>query len=141
MTKRPFGISALGAFSLIGAVLAGVSAISLAFPGSPLEPMWQLNPRGHQGLASLHGWAVLLLAAVSGACVVTGIGLLRLRRWGYAFAVGGLAIHLVGDILNAASGAEPRAIIGVPIVVALLAYLSRPHVKSAFRSSERRGQE
>jgi uncharacterized membrane protein (DUF2068 family) len=95
--------------------------------------MWQLNPRGHQGLASMHGWAILLLAAVSGACALTGIGLLGLRRWGYALAVAGLAIHVVGDILNVVSGTEPRAIIGIPIVVALLVYLSRPHVKSAFR--------
>ena len=133
--KRPFGISALGVFSLVGAVLAGVSAVSLAFPGSALEPMWQLNPRGHQGLVHMHGWAILLLAVVSGACALTGIGLLGLRRWGYALAVAGLAIHVVGDLFNVVSGTEPRAIIGIAIVVALLVYLSRPHVKSAFRRS------
>ncbi len=47
-------------------------------------------------------------------------------------AVAGLSIHLVGDILNVVSGTEPRAIIGVPIVAALLVYLSRPHVRRAF---------
>jgi hypothetical protein len=130
--KRPFGIGALGLFSLVGAVLAGVSAISLAFPGSALEAIWQLNPRGHQGLARMHGWAVLLLAAVSIACAVTGFGLLHLRRWGYAFAVAGLSIHLVGDILNVALDIEPRAIIGIPIVIGLLAYLRRPDVRRAF---------
>jgi uncharacterized membrane protein (DUF2068 family) len=130
--KRPFGIAALAAFSLLGTVLAGVSAISLAFPGSSLEPMWQLNPRGHDALARMHGWAVLLLAVVSGACAVTGIGLWRLRRWGLAFAVAGLSIHLVADILNVVSGTEPRAIIGIPIVLALLVYLRSAHVRSVF---------
>ena len=72
--KRPLGIAALSVFSFVGAVLAGVAAISLAFPGSPLEPMWQLNPRGHQGFARMHGWAVPLLAGVSGMCGITGIG-------------------------------------------------------------------
>ena len=56
--KRPLGIGAVSVFSFVGAVTAGVAAISLAFPGSPLEPMWRLNPRGHQGLARMHGWAV-----------------------------------------------------------------------------------
>jgi hypothetical protein len=130
--KRPLGIAALSVFSFVGAVLAGVSAISLAFPGSPLEPMWQLNPRGHQGFARMHGWAVLLLAGVSGVCGIAGIGLWRRRRWGYAIAIAGLSMHLVGDILSVVSGTEPRAIIGIPIVVALLVYLSRPHVRSAF---------
>ena len=134
--QRPFGIGALSAFSLLGAVMAGVSAISLAFPGSPLEPMWRLNPRGHQGLARLHGSAVLLLAVVSGACVVTAIGLWRLRRWGHAFAVAGLSIQLAGDVLNVVSGREPRAVVGIPIVSALLVYLNRPRVKSAFAGGE-----
>jgi preprotein translocase subunit Sec61beta len=29
-------------------------------------------------------------------------------------------------------GIEPRAIVGIPIVVALLVYLSRPHIRRAF---------
>ena len=94
--------------------------------------MWQLNPRGHQGLARLHGWAVLLLASVSGACGMTGLGLWRQRRWGYALAVAGLSVHLVADTLSVVSGTEPRAIVGIPIVAALLLYLSRPRVRGAF---------
>jgi hypothetical protein len=130
--KRPVGISALALFSFLATALAGVAAISLAFPGSPLDPMWQLNPRGHEGLARMHGWAVLLLAVVSGACGITGIGLWRLRRWGYVLAVAGLSIHLVGDILNVVLGIEPRALVGIPIVLALLVYLSRAQVRKAF---------
>ena len=87
--KRPLGIAALSFFSLVGAVLAGVAAISLAFPGSPLEPMWLLNPRGHEGFARMHGWAVPLLAAVSGMCrnhrnrplAAATLGLRDRRRW------------------------------------------------------------
>ena len=130
--KRPIGISVLSVFSFVGAILAGVSAVSLAFPGSPLEPMWKLNPHGHQGLADMHGWAVLLLSLVSGACGVTGIGLWRLERWGYALAVVGLLIHMVGDILNVVLGTEPRAIVGIPIVLGLLVYVSRARVRKAF---------
>jgi uncharacterized membrane protein (DUF2068 family) len=72
---------------------------------------------------------------VSLACGVTGIGLWRRRHWGYALAVAGLAVHLVADVLNVVSGTEPRAIIGIPIVVALLVYLRRPDVRSAFAAS------
>src|SRR5262245_33838077 len=129
---RPLGVTALSVFSFVGALLAGVAAVSLAFPGGPLEPMWQLNPRGHQGLARMQGWAVVLLAGVSGACTITGVGLWQLRRWGYALALAGLSVHLVADMLNVILGIEPRAIVGIPIVFALLVYLSRPHVRGAF---------
>jgi ribosomal protein S18 acetylase RimI-like enzyme len=94
--------------------------------------MWRLNPRGHQALSRVHGWAVLLLAGVSSACGIAAIGLWRQRRWGYAIVVAGLSMHLVGDILSVVTGAEPRAIIGIPIVATLLVYLSRPRVRSAF---------
>jgi uncharacterized membrane protein (DUF2068 family) len=133
--KRPLGISALGVFALVGAVLAALSAVSLAFPGSALEPMWQINRRGHEGLARMHGWAVLLMAAVSMACGITGIGLWYLRRWGYALAVAGLSIQLAGDMLNVVLGIEPRAIVGAPIVVGLLLYLSRRDVRRVFGPS------
>lgn len=130
--KRPVGIAALATFSYVAAVIAGIAAVSLACPGSLLEPMWQLNPRGHQALAHIHGWAALLLAVVSCACGITGVGLWQARRWGYAFAVVGLSIHLVGDILNVVLGIEPRAMVGIPIVVAILVYLSRPGIRSRF---------
>ena len=135
--NRPLGIAGLSVFSWVGAVLAGVAAISLAFPGSPLEPMWLLDPRGHQGFLRMHAWAVPLLAGVSGACGIVAIGLWRVRRWGYVLAVAGLSVHLVGDILSVVSGAEPRAIVGIPIVAALLVYLRRPHVRSAFAEGQR----
>ena len=130
--RRPLGITALSLFSFAGAILAGVAASSLAVPGSPLEPIWRLNPRGHAGLARLNGWAVPLLAGVSGACAVTGVGLWRRRRWGYALAVAGLSVHIAADTWNVVSGTEPRAIVGIPIVAALLVYLRRPDVRRAF---------
>ena len=130
--NRPAGIAALTMFSFVAAVIAGVAAVWLAFPGSPLEPMWRLNPRGHDALAPIHGWAALLLAVVSCACGITGIGLWLARRWGYALAVAGLSIHLVGDILNVVLGIEPRAVIGIPIVAAILFYLSRPRIRRTF---------
>ncbi len=131
---RPLGVSALSLFFITGAVLAGIAALSLAFPGSPLEPMWRLNPRGHQGLVRLSGWGVLGMATASVGCAIAGIGLWRHRHWGFVIAIVILVVQLAGDVLNVWSGAEPRAIIGVPIVATLLVYLSKASVKSIFRN-------
>jgi uncharacterized membrane protein (DUF2068 family) len=87
-------------------------------------------------LEGMHGWAVPLLFGVSIACLFTGIGLWRRRRWGYTLALAGLSIHLTADLFSVVSGAEPRAIVGIPIVAALLVYLNRPTVRLAFDGGE-----
>ncbi len=124
-SARPLGVTLLSLFFLAGALLAGIAALSLAFPGGFLEPMWRLNPRGHQGLAALGGWGVLLMTAASLACATAGVGLWRMRPWGRTAAIVVLLVQLGGDVLNVATGTEPRALVGIPVVVGLLVYLTK----------------
>ena len=131
-SRRPRGITALGIFFAAGFLIALTSSVSLLFPESFLEPMWRLNPRARTAFSSMGAWAPALLVAVSAACAAAAFGLWRGRRWGYRVATGLLIVNLVGDIANVALGTEPRAIVGVPIVAALLFYLSRPGVRAFF---------
>jgi hypothetical protein len=56
-------------------------------------------------------------------CAAAAIGLWRGAKWGYWLAVGLILTNLLGNLINVALGTEPRAIAGVPIAAALLAYL------------------
>src|SRR5438270_10265963 len=126
MTKaevRPIGITALSLFFLFGAGASFVAFISVLFPGSFLEPIWRLNPRAHAGLSSMGVWAVILMGAVCLACASAAVGLWRGARWGYWLAVSLVAINLLGDILNVFLGTEARAVVGIPIALAILAFL------------------
>lgn len=136
--RRPVGVTSLSLFFLIGGLIAGLAVVSLLDPGSMLEPMWRLNPRGHQGLAAVHPWGALLLGAACAGCLAAGIGLWRLQPWGRTAAIVVLSLQMAGDVVNAASGTEWRAAIGVPIVVALLAYLTRPSVRAVFQDTGER---
>jgi hypothetical protein len=131
--ERPAGVTALSLFFLAGALMAGTAAFSLAVPGSVLEPIWRLNPRGHAGLAGLQAWGVVLMVAASLACAAAGIGLWRVRPWGRRVAIGVLLVQLAGDVVNSVTGVEPRAIVGLPFVAGLLWYLARASVRGAFR--------
>jgi hypothetical protein len=122
---RPAGITALSVFFMAATVITLIAAISLLFPGGFLEPIWRLNPRGHAGLGAIGLWAVALLLIVGIGCATAAIGLWRGARWGYVTAITVLTINLVGDMINVITGVEPRAVIGVPIVILLLAYLLR----------------
>lgn len=122
----------MAVFFGLGALVSAVACASLLFPGGPLEPMWRLNPRAREAFAGMGGWAPLLLLAVSAACALTAAGLWRGRRWGYRLAVGMLLVNLGGDVVNVLLGTEPRAVVGIPIVAALLALLARPRVRGSF---------
>jgi len=135
--SRPGGITALSAFFLVGAVISFTSGVALLFPGGLLEPMWRLNPRAQEALAGMGVWAIVLMFAVSGACAASALGLWRGTRWGYRLAIGVLTVNLLGDVANVLSGTEPRAAIGVPVVVAILAFLMSRRVKSFFAGRAR----
>ena len=130
--KRPRGISALSIFLLAGALISFTAGASLLFPGSFIEPMWRANPRAHAHLSELGRWAAGLLFAVSISCGMAAIGLWRRARWGHKLAVALIAINLVGDVANTVMGTEPRAIVGVPIALAILIYLLSKKVRDYF---------
>ena len=130
--KRSRGISALSIFFLAGALISFTAGASLLFPGSFIEPMWRANPRAHAHLSELGRWAAGLLFAVSMSCGLAAIGLWRRARWGHKLAVGLIAINLVADVANTVMGTEPRAIVGVPIALAILIYLLSKKVRDYF---------
>ena len=129
---RPIGITALSMLFIFGAVASFVSSVSLFFPGSFLDPLWRLNPRALRGFTIIGDWAIILMCAVCVACASAAVGLWRGARWGYWLALVLLAINLLGDVLNVILGIEPRAVVGIPIVLAILAYLMTSQVRRFF---------
>ncbi len=108
--------------------------IGSASPEGFLEPLWRINPHGRAGLGAIGLWAVLLLLVVGVACVVAAFGLWQGARGGYALAIVVLSINLLGDVTNVVLGTEPKAVIGIPIVVVILVYLASDRVRAFFRS-------
>ncbi len=129
---RPVGITALSIFFWAGAVISFIAAVSLLFPGSFLEPLWKLNPRAREGFVGIGAWAILLMSAVCVACAMAAAGLWRGSRWGYLLAFILLIINLIGDIANVLLGTEPRAAVGIPIVLTILAFLVSRRVRRFF---------
>src|SRR6266496_2336863 len=128
---RPRAITALGIFFLVGAVLSFTSSVSLLLPGGLLESMWRLNPRAHDSLIRIGLWAVVLMFVVSVGCAGAAIDLWYGSRWGHRLAVTLIGINLLGDVANVL-GSEPRAIVGVPVAVAILVYLMTTKVRRFF---------
>ena len=122
--RRTPGLTALCLFFAFGVFACVTACALLLFPGSALDAVWRINPRGHEGFLRMGPWALLLLTAVAVACALAAIGLWRNTAWGHRVALGILAVNLAGDIANALGG-DARSLIGVPIALALIVYLWR----------------
>jgi hypothetical protein len=136
LPHRPPGITALAGLFAFGTLASGLSVVSLLSPGGLLEPMWWLNPRAHEVFSRMGVWAPLLLGTVCLACAASAYGFFTGKRWGFRLGVTLLLVNLTGDLINAALGIEPRAVVGVPIVALLLWYLSSRKVKGFFASAK-----
>ena len=116
--------------------MASLTGLTLALPGTALDPIWILNPRAYKQLAPLGkevGVPFLLLAA---ALVTAAAGLFKRRVWGWRLATAIIATQIAGDLVNAFSGHLIEGGIGVGIASALLLYLLRSDVKAAFGVGE-----
>ena len=132
MKTRPFVINVLIILFVIGTAASLIAVISLSFPNSFLEPVWRLNPHAREGFARLSGWSVLLMTIVCIVCLLVAIGLWRgLRSTSQSQANAPIA-NLVGDVINVIAGAEPRAIIGIPIARFLLILVARRRTREYF---------
>ena len=129
---RPFGITALIIFFMVGTVLSFLAGLSLLVPANFFDKMWRLNSRGHEGLLRIGYWAVVLLFAASASCAAAAVGLLRRERWGYILAIALIGINFLSDIANSVLRTEPKAIVGVPIALLIILYLLTKRVRNYF---------
>jgi len=129
---RPILWLAITVLLFWGALAATLAAISLLFPGTWLDAMWVVNPRGHEGLLALPksiGYFFLILGLV---LLITGIGWSRRRFWGWALASLLIAGNLAGDLLRFAQGQWVAGTVGAVVAGGLLVYMLRRNVRGFF---------
>jgi len=131
--RRPRGWLAIGNFLLWGAAMATVAGITLIFPGTLLDRVWVLNPKGHAGLTALGRWIGFLFPVLGLLLAAAGIGWLRRRFWGWMLAVLLIGGNALGDAIRMATGAWLEGAAGVVIAGALLLYIISSRVRDYFK--------
>ena len=129
---KPPGFAAIGVFLFFAATMAGLAAITLLLPGTPLDRAWILNPTAHKSLPSLGSKVGILFLLLAVLLVLSGVGWFRRRLWGWRLAVAIIATQVLGDITNLVRGDWLRGGTGFIIASALLLYLLTPRVRAAF---------
>lgn len=134
MHPFPTGLKLLVGFFLFGTAMVSLTLFLLAFPGTALDSLWRLNPDAHDGFQLLGKLGFLFMAVVGSSCAAAAVGLARRAEWGRITAIVVLAVNLLGDLLNALVRQDYRALIGLPIGGALIAYLCRRRVRDFFKA-------
>ena len=130
--NKPTGHTAFGVFLIFGAIMAAYAGITLFFPGTILDKLWIVNPRGHQRLLALGrlvGVAFFFLSVLLGTCA---FGWLTKRKWGWWCAISIIILQGLGDIVRFFSGEIIQGIFGAVVAGLLVYYLLSRSVRLYF---------
>lgn len=122
-------------FLFFGAAVALLAGTTLIFPGTFLDRAWRLNPAAYAQLAPLAAPVGIVFLVLAAVLAVAATGWLRRRRWGWVLAVVIVAIQILAGFANLLRGDLLRGAAGVVIAGALLFYMTRPGVRTAFKAA------
>src|SRR5881275_3042753 len=113
LRRTPPGFAAVGIFLLFGALMAGLAAVTLSFPGTSLDRVWTLNPTAYARLAPRQPVVGPLFVLLSAALACATVGWFRRRLWGWRLAVAILASQVLGDFITCIRGDVVRGATGL----------------------------
>jgi hypothetical protein len=140
LPKRPVSVLIIGIFALTGTVVAILTGISIIWPGTFLDAMWNLNRTAHQQFAVLGKLAGYLLLGIAPIIATTGYGVLKGFKWAWWMAVAIFAVNGAGDAINIFIGEPLKGIAGLLVAGIFLFLLFRPATKAFFANSARSAQ-
>jgi hypothetical protein len=122
--KQPQLLYWFAAFFAFGATMCLLTIVLLAFPGTKLDLLWNLNPDARVAFQSLGSWSILLMLTVGTGCALAAIGLWDGKLWGVPLAIAILFMNIIGDLVNVVIRHDYRPLIGVPIAGVMIFYLA-----------------
>ena len=112
--------------------MAAYAGITLLYPGTPLDSLWALNKRGHEGLSAFGRLAAIPFVILSPVLALAALGWFRRRHWAWLLGTAIIAVNMAGDVAQIFLGRRWEGATGVIIAGMLLAYMTRRPVRSYF---------
>jgi hypothetical protein len=122
----------MGVFLFFGASMALLAGTTLIWQGTLLDHIWVLNAPAYRQLAPFGKTVGVPFLLLSAALAVAGVGWFGRRLWRWWLTVVIIATQVLGDLISIFMGHFVRGAVGVTIASALLIYLFRPVMRSAF---------
>ena len=134
MDPRPKTVPIVAAFLLAATAIALVVGVSLLFPNTLLDRLWELNKPGAAAFRAMGRISGILLVLLGFTTSAAAFGMVQRKKWAWWLAVVLFAINGCGDVVNLiVTGDWLRSASGVVICSAFLYSLSRCPVKRYFK--------
>jgi hypothetical protein len=128
----PMGFSAMGFFLFFGAAMASLAGTTLIWRGTFLDGVWRMNASAYRQLSPYGRTTGILFYALGLMLASAGAGWFLRRFWGWAMAVGIIAVQALGDVANVFLGQFVRGAVGATIAGFVLIFLLRPRMRRVF---------
>ena len=122
----------VGAFFALAAALLTTAAVTILFPGGPLDAIWVVKPDAFETLRQFPTLTCSGLVLLAAAFALTSLGCLRRRRWGWVLATAFVAINVVSAVAGIFMEPSLENAIGPAIGVAILIWLASSPVRKNF---------
>jgi len=113
--------------------MAALAGTMLIWPGTKLDRLWSLNESAHAELRRVGSYIGPFFWVLSVTLVGAAVGWYRQKMWAFRLTVAIVCIQVAGDLVNLARGDFVRGAAGVLIAGALLLYLLRSNIRTAFQ--------
>lgn len=134
MEQRPKTVPVVAAFLFAGAVISVVVGISLLFPNTFLDRLWDLNKSAAAVFHALRWISGALLLLLGGATCAAAAGLLGRKQWAWWFAVVLFALDACGDAVSFFAIRDfLRSAFGALISLIFVYALTRQRVRHYFK--------
>ena len=133
--KKPPSVTRVTSVILFGStIIALAGGLSLLWPGTILDMLWQLNPVAQTEFASGGRLSGLLLVCLGMMSSLAGVGLLKGKTWAWWLTLLGLVAVGAVNLIRLLAG-DPGELFGTPFTLGLLWFHVQPNVREFFFSA------
>ena len=132
VSKRPLGVTLLGAFLIVSTGILAVAAITLLHPGTFVDSIWAIKPGEYEQLLRYSPWSGIGFGVLGILMAAAAHGWFGARYWAWILVQCIFAANAGGDVARVFFGDPVGGLVGVSTVVGLLVYVRSKGVRALF---------
>ncbi len=130
--KKPLGVTLLGVFLVLCTCIPAATTITLLFPGSLVDCIWDFKRGEYEQMLPYRFWAGTGFLVLGIVMAVAAYGWFRSRYWAWILVQCIFVVNGGADTGRILHGDPVGGLVGVVIVLVLIMYIRSKRVRLVF---------